>query len=676
MSTKIPTTTIDTTSPIPPTINILTTKQGTTSIHTEEVRTNTVTASPRTTTEQGITSHKTTGEPMATIISTMPPTTSEVTTQPGSPYIDVNCNRYSVGTEKRTWHASKSQCEFMGGVLASLHTQSVFQNVRTFIMNGNFDNGVRGYWIGLNDLSTEGTFEWLNGDVFGWTAWAKGEPNNKVQQSGEGQDCVQVWKKRAYKWDDNNCNAKRGYICQTPIPGCFVSTEVAPITTNSGSTESGTTNSISTEESPTTIFTSALPTTEVITTKPEQLTTNVPTTEPGSTPISTEQVRTNIVTTGPATISTKEPSTTIFTTTSEPLTRNVLTTEPVTTQPISTEEPTPNVVTTTLVPLTTNVHTKKPVTSSFLSTEEPTTTIVTTTSEPLTTNLLTTKSGSTPISPEQVRTNIITANPTTISTKEPATTIFTTTSEPLSTNVITSEPVTTQSISTKEPRTTIDSTSRIPPTTNMLTTEQGTTQSISTEESTTNIVTPALPNTEVITMKPVTTQSITTEEPTTTIDTTSPIPPTTNKLTTEQETTPHKTTGEQTATIISTNMPPTTNEVTIQPGLLYIDVNCDRYNVVTEKRTWHASKSHCESMGGVLASLHTQSVFQNVRTFIMNSNFDNDVRGYWIGLNDLSTEGSFEWLNGDVFGWTAWAKGQPNSNVQQSVQGQDCVQVW
>nr|XP_006815389.1 PREDICTED: uncharacterized protein LOC100369221 [Saccoglossus kowalevskii] len=728
MSTKIPTTTIDTTSPIPPTINILTTKQGTTSIHTEEVRTNTVTASPRTTTEQGITSHKTTGEPMATIISTMPPTTSEVTTQPGSPYIDVNCNRYSVGTEKRTWHASKSQCEFMGGVLASLHTQSVFQNVRTFIMNGNFDNGVRGYWIGLNDLSTEGTFEWLNGDVFGWTAWAKGEPNNKVQQSGEGQDCVQVWKKRAYKWDDNNCNAKRGYICQTPIPGCFVSTEVAPITTNSGSTESGTTNSISTEESPTTIFTSALPTTEVITTKP------------GSTPISTEQVRTNIVTTGPATISTKEPSTTIFTTTSEPLTRNVLTTEPVTTQPISTEEPTPNVVTTTLVPLTTNVHTKKPVTSSFLSTEEPTTTIVTTTSEPLTTNLLTTKSGSTPISPEQVRTNIITANPTTISTKEPATTIFTTTSEPLSTNVITSEPVTTQpisseepttiivtttlvpttanvhsmkpvttqSISTKEPRTTIDSTSRIPPTTNMLTTEQGTTQSISTEESTTNIVTPALPNTEVITMKPVTTQristeepttnsvsstsvlpttnvhstkpvttqSITTEEPTTTIDTTSPIPPTTNKLTTEQETTPHKTTGEQTATIISTNMPPTTNEVTIQPGLLYIDVNCDRYNVVTEKRTWHASKSHCESMGGVLASLHTQSVFQNVRTFIMNSNFDNDVRGYWIGLNDLSTEGSFEWLNGDVFGWTAWAKGQPNSNVQQSVQGQDCVQVW
>ena len=111
----------------------------------------------------------------------------------GPTYIDIDCVRYHmISDDLRTWHASKFECEAMGGVLASLHTQSIYNAVRQFIVNGNFDHGLRGYWIGLNDRVTEGTFVWLNGEPLTWTAWAPGEPNNNINLNVHGQDCGQI----------------------------------------------------------------------------------------------------------------------------------------------------------------------------------------------------------------------------------------------------------------------------------------------------------------------------------------------------------------------------------------------------------------------------------------------------------------------------------------------------
>ena len=44
-------------------------------------------------------------------------------------------------------------------------------------------------WIGLNDISSEGVFEWINGDPYrNEVAWLPGQPSN----SGGNENCVHI----------------------------------------------------------------------------------------------------------------------------------------------------------------------------------------------------------------------------------------------------------------------------------------------------------------------------------------------------------------------------------------------------------------------------------------------------------------------------------------------------
>ena len=44
-------------------------------------------------------------------------------------------------------------------------------------------------WIGLNDISSEGVFEWINGDPYrNEVIWISGEPSN----SGGNEDCMHI----------------------------------------------------------------------------------------------------------------------------------------------------------------------------------------------------------------------------------------------------------------------------------------------------------------------------------------------------------------------------------------------------------------------------------------------------------------------------------------------------
>ena len=108
----------------------------------------------------------------------------------------------------KTWQAAEAACVADGYHLVTIEDQAeqdfVFQSANGFSNNK--------FWIGLNDLATEGTFVWSGGAPVGYTNWQAGEPNN----AGGGEDCAQI--NRFYPvdtWNDEPCNQALAYICRS-----------------------------------------------------------------------------------------------------------------------------------------------------------------------------------------------------------------------------------------------------------------------------------------------------------------------------------------------------------------------------------------------------------------------------------------------------------------------------
>ena len=66
-------------------------------------------------------------------------------------------------------------------------------------------------WLGGCDGDVEGTWEWVNGAAWSYTAWSAGEPNNM-----SNEDCAEL----AYggtAWNDIWCDYNsygQGYVCE------------------------------------------------------------------------------------------------------------------------------------------------------------------------------------------------------------------------------------------------------------------------------------------------------------------------------------------------------------------------------------------------------------------------------------------------------------------------------
>ncbi|MFT5685135.1 MAG: hypothetical protein ACI8RZ_006084 [Myxococcota bacterium] len=65
------------------------------------------------------------------------------------------------------------------------------------------------WWMGLNDISSEGTWVW-DGGSSSYTNWASGEPNN----SGSNEDCGQLNRYTDGTWNDEPCSSAFYYICE------------------------------------------------------------------------------------------------------------------------------------------------------------------------------------------------------------------------------------------------------------------------------------------------------------------------------------------------------------------------------------------------------------------------------------------------------------------------------
>jgi len=86
-----------------------------------------------------------------------------------------NGNRYYL-LSQMNWSDSEAEAISLGGHLVTIDNAT--ENAWIVSNFANLDGVSRALWIGLTDVTTEGTFVWSSGDPVGYTNWGPNEPNN------------------------------------------------------------------------------------------------------------------------------------------------------------------------------------------------------------------------------------------------------------------------------------------------------------------------------------------------------------------------------------------------------------------------------------------------------------------------------------------------------------------
>ncbi|XP_072175187.1 echinoidin-like [Diadema setosum] len=140
------------------------------------------------------------------------------------------CYRY-FSAESVTWQEAERHCQSFTkpcwdedattgqlGHLVSIHSQEEMDFLSTLfesIRDKRF-SGRQKVWIGLNDLESEGSFEWSDGSDVNYTFWFTDRPNSLNDE----QNCVEYDVAWDYRWNDFECNPShddwivRGFVCK------------------------------------------------------------------------------------------------------------------------------------------------------------------------------------------------------------------------------------------------------------------------------------------------------------------------------------------------------------------------------------------------------------------------------------------------------------------------------
>jgi hypothetical protein len=109
-----------------------------------------------------------------------------------------------------TWTAAQAACQLYGATthLASIHGQAEHDAVVAAI---SASDPAADWWIGLNDLTSEGTFTWIDATSVDYLKWRDMEPNDYMA----GEDCAE-YSPGTFEWNDASCDIPFYYICAGP----------------------------------------------------------------------------------------------------------------------------------------------------------------------------------------------------------------------------------------------------------------------------------------------------------------------------------------------------------------------------------------------------------------------------------------------------------------------------
>ena len=110
----------------------------------------------------------------------------------------------------KTWHESLANCErwserWRKGSLVSTSSLQEMNRLSGML-------GVREAWIGLNDIDSEGMYNWTDGSPYFYARWSSSE-STKTLSDRETHDCVAA---TTTGWNSRDCFQKLSSVCSMP----------------------------------------------------------------------------------------------------------------------------------------------------------------------------------------------------------------------------------------------------------------------------------------------------------------------------------------------------------------------------------------------------------------------------------------------------------------------------
>ena len=122
--------------------------------------------------------------------------------------ISLDFTEYVLSHQKLNWDDAGQKCKGNSGDLVTINNANENARILGLIRCSPDD-----YWIGLNDIQTEGIFKWISSNTTpsftNWNPANPREPNNYF-----GEDCVVLRELHNFKWNDVPCRSKHRFICE------------------------------------------------------------------------------------------------------------------------------------------------------------------------------------------------------------------------------------------------------------------------------------------------------------------------------------------------------------------------------------------------------------------------------------------------------------------------------
>ncbi|XP_043828173.1 C-type lectin domain family 4 member K-like [Dromiciops gliroides] len=121
-----------------------------------------------------------------------------------------NGSLYYFSCDIKSWEEAEKFCVSQGSHLASVTSVGEQEFLYKTL------KGER-HWIGLNDRHTEDTWTWVDGTIYDAVQskgfWMPGQPTNYQGK----EDCVEMKMEALASWNDENCQLKYKFICESPL---------------------------------------------------------------------------------------------------------------------------------------------------------------------------------------------------------------------------------------------------------------------------------------------------------------------------------------------------------------------------------------------------------------------------------------------------------------------------